>query len=110
MTIPLFSPVELDQALKCMKKRRSPDMIGIVVELIQHAGDACHQKLLNMYNGIISTGLIPPDWHFTVFSMLPKSGNLEDASNWRPIAILPVLYKIFARLLYHRIHPILEKE
>ena len=110
MTIPLFSSIEFDKALKRMKKRRSPDMTGIVVELIQHAGDACHEKLLNMYNGIISTGLIPPDWHSTAFSMLPKSGNLEDASNWRPIAILPVLYKIFARLLYHRIHPILEKK
>jgi len=85
-------------------------MSGIVVELIQHAGSVFHEKLLNMYNGIISTGLVPPDWHSTVFSMLPKSGNLGDASNWRPIAVLPVLYKISARLLYHRIQPVLETE
>ena len=96
--------------MKHTKKRRSPDTSGIVVELIQHAGTTFHEKLLNMYNGIISSGVVPLDWHSTVFSMLPKSGNLTDASNWRPIAILPVLYKIFARLLYHRIHPILEKE
>ena len=58
----------------------------------------------------MSTGLVPPDWHSIVFSMLPKSVNLTDASNWRPIAILPVLYKVFPRLLYERIHPTLEKE
>ena len=93
-----------------MKKRRSADTSGIVVELIQHAGTPFHQKILDSYNGILSSGLVPSDWHFTVFSLLPKSGNLEDALSWRPIAILPVLYKIFARLLYQRIHPILEKE
>ena len=37
-------------------------------------------------------------------------GDLKDASNWRPIAILPILYKIFARLLYQRLQPILEME
>ena len=41
--------------------------------------------------------------------MLPKSGNLKEASNWRPIAILPVLYKLFSSLLYQRLQPILEE-
>ena len=39
--------------------------------------------------------------------MLPKSGDLTKVSNWRPIAILPILYKIFARLVYNRISPVL---
>ena len=40
--------------------------------------------------------------------MIPKKGNLREAKNWRPIAILRVLYKIFARMLYARIMPTLE--
>ena len=39
--------------------------------------------------------------------MLPKSGNLADSSNWRPIAILPIFYKLFARMIYNRISPTL---
>ena len=42
--------------------------------------------------------------------MLPKSGDLKDPSNWRPIAILPILYKIFSRLLYHRLKVFLDPE
>ena len=40
--------------------------------------------------------------------MLPKTGNLQCVSNWRPIAILPILYKVFAKMLYYRLEPILE--
>ena len=35
--------------------------------------------------------------------MLPKSGDLSNPSNWRPIAILKVTYKIFARVLHGRL-------
>ena len=39
--------------------------------------------------------------------MLPKSGDFTQPSNWRPIAILPTLYKLFAKLLYLRLSPTL---
>ena len=42
-----------------------------------------------------------------IFSMPPKSGDLAQVSNWRLIAILQILYKLFARMLYHRFSPIL---
>ena len=42
--------------------------------------------------------------------MLPKNWDLSDASNWRPIAILPILYKLFAKLLHKRLKYILERE
>ena len=53
---------------------------------------------------------MPPEWKETVFTMLPKAGDLKDPSNWRPIAILQVCYKIFARLLYNRLKGVLEHE
>jgi hypothetical protein len=35
--------------------------------------------------------------------MVPKSGDLTQPSNWQPIAILPIFYKIFARIIYGRL-------
>ena len=35
--------------------------------------------------------------------MLPKDGDLKELSNWRPIALLQIFYKIFAKLVYNRI-------
>ena len=41
--------------------------------------------------------------------MLPKAGDLSQAGNWRPIAILDITYKIFSRLLYRRLRNNLEE-
>ena len=57
------------------------------------------------FNIMLSSGDFEPSWHMTIFRMLPKDGDLSKESNWRPIAILPILYKAFARLLYNRISP-----
>ena len=40
--------------------------------------------------------------------MLPKTGNLNAVDNWRPIAILPILYKLFSHLVLARIFPVLD--
>ena len=42
--------------------------------------------------------------------MLPKTGDLTDAQNYRPIAILQIFYKIFSRMLYGRIRPLLDAQ
>ena len=39
--------------------------------------------------------------------MIPKSGNLKEVHNWRPIALLDIFYKLFARLVYDRLYPVL---
>ena len=42
--------------------------------------------------------------------MVPKSGDLQQTKNWRPIAILKITYKIFAKMLHDRLQPLLETE
>ena len=70
--------------------------VGIMVEMIKNSSDEFKQKLLDVYNRILVNGVIEDNWHTTLFTMLPKeSGDLTDPSNWHPIVILPILYKIF---------------
>lgn len=108
--IPPFKMHEFQYALKFMRNRKGADKTNIVAEMIKHAGPRVHQVLLDMYNQILSSGCVPDNWHVTIFTMLPKNGDLSDASNWRPIAILPILYKLFAKLLHKRLKYILERE
>ena len=107
--IPKFVLPELVKALSKMRNRRGADKTKVVVEMVKHGGPILHQKLLEYFNEILSTGRVPGNWHITIFTMLPKSGNLELVSNWRPIAILPILYIVFAKMLYYRLSPIFEK-
>ena len=46
---------------------------------------------------------LPSSWCETFFSLLHKGGCVEDVNNWRPVEILSISYKIFARLVHDRI-------
>ena len=93
-----------------MGNRRCADKQGLVVEMLKHGGEELHIKLLDLYNAVLDEGRSPLNWHCIVFSMLPKSGDLSQAGNWRPIAILPILYRLFSRMVYTRLLPILDAQ
>ena len=102
-TVPLFSKQELAYGLKCMQKDRCTDSDGISLEMFLHSGEVNQQELLKCLNVVLVEGAIPSKWCDTFFTLLHKGGTVHDANNWRPIAILSITYKIFARLIYHRI-------
>ena len=104
--VTLFVLPELPGALRKTRNRRGADKANVVVEMIKFGGLALHEKLLECYNQILLTGTVPENWHLTIFTMLPKSGDLENVSNWRPIAILPISYKVFSKMVYYHFAPI----
>ena len=75
--------------------------------MIQLGSSTLHVVLVDMFNDMLTRGYLDPSWHNTIFQMLPKAGDLKDPSNWRPIAILPVVYKIFSKILCNRLRGIL---
>ena len=90
-----------------MANLRCEDEHGLVIEMIKMGSLQLQNKILQHFNHCLDEGEFDPDWHETIFKMLPKTGNLCEIANWRPIAILPILYKLFARMVYHRISPTL---
>ena len=84
-------------------------MNGISLEMIKNGSPLLHNSLLLMFNDMLLHGRLDSTWHNTIFQMLPKSGDLKNASNWRPIAILPVLYKIFSKMLCNRLRGVLNE-
>ena len=40
-------------------------------------------------------------------SFIPKEGDAKDLNHWRPITLLPLIYKIFAKTLQMRLQSIL---
>ena len=90
-----------------MKKGRASDLCDITLEMIHHGSSLLHVVLLDIFNDMLIRGYLDPSWHNTVFQILPKSGDLKEPSNWRPIAILPVVYKIFSKMLCNRLRDVL---
>ena len=58
-----------------MRNRRGADRKNVVVEMVKYGSPELHQKLLEYFNEILSIGQIPENWHSTIFTMLPETGN-----------------------------------
>ena len=85
---------ELETALKALSNMRCADEEEIVAEMVKHSSAQFKDELLRCFNESLHSGLFDETWYYTCFQMLPKSGDLTQTSNWRPIAILPIFYKI----------------
>ena len=51
----------------------------------------------------------PESWRRIHFSILFKSGDASLPQHYIPIYIIPLKYKLFPRLLYNRLEPLLDK-
>ena len=57
-----------------------------------------------LFNDIIQLrGGVPETWRKTRLRVLFKKGNVQCPDNYRPISILPILLKLFSRVIYARI-------
>jgi len=109
-TIPPFTAGELEEAVRHLRNGRSKDGAGVIAEMIKAGGEALIAVLLDLFNQVIAQNGSPPQtWRQTTITVLYKSGNPQLPQNYRPIAMIPLLYKLFARLLYSRLLPILDK-
>ena len=109
--IPQFTCQELEVSIRELKNGKARDGAGVFAELIKNGGPMLVDVLVILYNQVIAVDAVPPSsWKASIVSVLHKSGERSKAENYRPITIIPLLYKPFARLLYARLHPLLDLE
>ena len=53
-------------------------------------------------------GQTPDEWYESIFKVIFKSGDRKLAKNYRPICIIPMLYKLFSTLLSRRLRSVLD--
>ena len=104
-----FTLTELTQAVKGLKRNRCADTSGIRAEMLKEGGKHLLEKLLAIYNTILTGNMESPvSWKHSVISVIHKSGDVMKPQNYRPISIIPMLYKLFSKLMYKRLYPILD--
>ena len=94
-----------------LKKNKAPDNAKVCAEMIKYGGEQLKNVLLATFNSIIEPSMPTPEtWRKTIIKVLYKSGDSKLPQNYRPIASIPILYKLFSRLLYNRLEKILDPE
>ena len=56
-------------------------------------------EICHMLNMSLSTGEFPDVWCIGHITPLPKTGNLLDANNWRPISQIPLIGKLLEKIV-----------
>ena len=125
------SPDEFKDYKKFMKNRiestiffdaiESNEIDKIIKELNPNKSSDISPRILKLYRGIISpnlaillnncvnSGIFPDKLKIARVIPLFKSGDKSDIANYRPISLLPVISKIFEKLVHKRLVSFLDK-
>jgi len=105
-----FKKTEVRKAFKKLRPTKSPGYDLITGKVLQELPETGTRAITQLFNGILRTGHYPNQWKVSQVIPILKPGKPpEEAQSYRPISLLPVLSKVFERLLLKRIHPILQE-
>jgi hypothetical protein len=99
-----FSMDDLRHALKTMKCGKARDQAGLVAEMLKDGTAGLLEMVLEVFNDILLLReTCPQSWKETKITVIFKKGDTKMPGNYRPIAILPILYKVFSKMLCNRL-------
>ncbi|XP_057335088.1 uncharacterized protein LOC130673891 [Microplitis mediator] len=100
---------ELDRYLKHLKTGKAPGPDLINNEFYAHLPTNLKICLLSLFNRIFEMGRVPENWSHVLLTMIFKSGDRLDPLNYRGIALVNSVTKIFTEILRARLESWAEK-
>ena len=86
----------------CKSKATGLDKIS--ARLPRECADLVASSLCSIFNISIVSGVFPIEWKSTKVIPLFKQGERSDLNNYRPISIIPVVAKVFERIVYNQFY------
>ena len=72
----------------------------VSARMLKATADITTPTLTRLFNMSIRTGLFPDCWKTARIVPIPKKGSNTNPGNYRPVSILPILSKVFERIIY----------
>ena len=105
-----FSNSECKLAITKMKMNKSPGLDGISIQFHEKFWPLIGNLLVEVFNNTCSyeNGILPCSQRVLVFTLIFKSGDEYDLSNYRPISLTNVDYRITAFVLAPRLQLVID--
>lgn len=97
----LVCETEVSTAFRALTTNSSSD--GIPLKLLSHLDPVIFPYLTSLINSSIEASVFPQKWKHSSITPIPKIPNPSLISDFRPISILPLLSKVYERLLSDQI-------
>lgn len=101
--VPPILKAEVQSAFDHMKKGKASGMDHLTVYILRMGGESVIHVLTKLFNRTMKLEEIPTQWNESKVIILFKKGDVKDIKNYRPISLLPHVYKLFTRVILARI-------
>lgn len=105
--IKVFEPGEVLRALKQMQPSKAPGPDGMPPLFFQHFWPLVGNLVTKTVLDFLNHGVIPPKFNETHIVLVPKNNNPKRVSDYRPISLCNVIYKLASKTLANRLKKIL---
>jgi hypothetical protein len=99
----------LETPLLSVKPGKTAGLDGVYPEFIKNSGRKFKEWLVCLFNDILKPGKLPKLFkQAKIIAILKPEKDGTDASHYRPISVLSVVYKLFEHLILQRIQPLID--
>uniref|UniRef100_A0A8R1ETP5 Reverse transcriptase domain-containing protein n=1 Tax=Caenorhabditis japonica TaxID=281687 RepID=A0A8R1ETP5_CAEJA len=106
---PPFLPEEVRAAFRSFPNGKAAGDDKITADFLKICHDNVIFLLTDRFTKYLQSGKVPEKWKTSNTTLIFKKGDKEDLENYRPICLLPVLYKEFTKCVLNRIRTTLEE-
>lgn len=106
MSLPIkpFISREVWQEIKKLKNKKAPGYDLITAEILKKLPKEVISLLTKIFNRMMSLSYFPTIWKYAEIIMIHKVNKPEnDVKSYRPISLLPVIGKLFEKLILKRL-------
>lgn len=105
------TPKELAYEIRTnINPKKTPGFDLITGEVLKQLPKKAIIKLTHLINASFRLRYVPRMWKVSEVIMIPKSGKPpHEVSSYRPISLLPMISKLFEKILLKRLKPIIEE-
>ena len=94
-----FSVEEIKAALFQMGPTKAPKPVGMNALFYQNFWHVVSNNVVNVVLDFLNSSNMVPNVNYTNIVLIPKIKSLEKMSNFRPISLCNVIYKIISKVL-----------
>ena len=103
-----YSAEDVKKALFSIGDMKAPGLDGLHAIFFKKCWDILGDALTIEVLDAVNNKIIPPGWNDTVIVLIPKVENPELITQYRPISLCNVLYKVISKMIAFRLKKILD--